>query len=337
MAPLGSLCDPALSYQYVLITADSIKNATIDFTVRNLIAQKQGHGISATIVTIEDILANYTGVDNAEKLRNFIIDAYNNWETDFVMLGGDIHIIPLRSLYCNSDAGADNVPSDLYYQCLDGNYNSDGDSYWGEPTDGPGGTDVDLMAEVYIGRASAETKTEMSNFVYKTLAYENAAESLPYLRRAIMMGEYLGFGGVSDYATATMEEIRLGSSANGYTTVGFASSPLFLVDTLYDGPSYTWPASELKTRMNNGTYSIYNHLGHANETYDMKLYNADADALTNNNFFFIYSQGCDPGAFDVDCFAEHLTTSTRHGAFAVVLNARYGWGVQFHRRPQPAF
>ena len=79
------------------------------------------------------------------------------------------------------------------------------------------------------------------------------------------------------------------------------------------------------SRMNGGVYGIYNHLGHANENYDMKLYNADA--LTNNNFFFIYSQGCDPGAFDVDCFAEHLTTSTRHGAFAVVLNARYGWGA----------
>jgi subtilisin family serine protease len=325
VSPLG-ICDPAQSYRYVLVTADSIRTATTDYTVRDLIAQKQARGLSATIVTIENVLTNYTGADNAERLRNFVIDAYNNWETDFVLLGGDINIIPMRKLYCYAGGETDQIPSDLYYQCLDGNYNSDNDAYWGEPTDGPGGTDVDLMAEVYIGRASAETKAEMSNFVFKTLAYENAAESSPYLRKAIMVGEYLGFGGVSEYATATMEEIRLGSSASGYTTAGFASSPLFLVDTLYDRSGYSWPASEILSRMSGGTYGIYNHLGHANATYVMKFYNADADALTNNNFFFAYSQGCIPGNFEVDCIAEHLTTSTRHGAFAVVFNARYGWG-----------
>ena len=54
-----------------------------------------------------------------------------------------------------------------------------------------------------------------------------------------MVGEYLGFGGVADYATATMEEIRLGSSEHCYTTAGFAASSLFSVDTLYDSPTYT--------------------------------------------------------------------------------------------------
>jgi hypothetical protein len=334
VSPLG-ICDPAQSYRYVVVTADSFRTATTDYTIRDLIAQKQARGLSATIVTIEDVLANYTGVDNAERLRNFIIDAYTNWETDFVLLGGDINIIPMRKLYCYGGGETDQIPSDLYYQCLDGNYNSDNDSYWGEPTDGPGGTDVDLMAEVFIGRASAENKTEMSNFVYKTLAYENAAESSPYLRRALMVGEYLGFGGVSDYATASMEEIRLGSSASGYTTAGFASSPLFSVDTLYDRSGYSWPASDILSRMSSGTYGIYNHLGHANYNYVMKFYNADADALTNDDFFFAYSQGCIPGNYEADCVAEHLTTSTRHGAYAVVFNSRYGWG-QFNSTDGPS-
>lgn len=326
VVPLG-ICDPADSYRYVVVTADSIRTATTDYTINDLVAHKQARGLTATIVTIEDVLANYTGTDNAERLRNFIIDAYTNWETDFVLLGGDINIIPMRALHCTASSYTDEIPSDLYYQCLDGTYNSDGDSYWGEPTDGPGGTDVDLMAEVYIGRASAENCLEMSNFVYKTLSYENASASAPYLRNALMVGEYLGFGGVADYATASMEEIRLGSSEHGYTTAGFAASPLFTVDTLYDRSGYEWPASEIISRMNSGVYGIYNHLGHANATYVMKFYNADADALTNDNFFFAYSQGCIPGNFEVDCIAEHLTTSNRHGAFAVVFNARYGWGA----------
>ncbi|OQW95780.1 MAG: hypothetical protein BWK77_06885, partial [Verrucomicrobia bacterium A1] len=275
---------------------------------------------------MENIVTNYSGVDNAEKLRNFLIDAYNTWGTDYVLLGGDIGVVPMRKLWCTAAGEEDLIPSDLYYQCLNGNYNNDGDDRWGEPTDGPGGADVDLVAELYIGRASAENPAEMENFVFKTLAYENENESSPHLRTALMCGEHLGFGGVSEYAWQSMDEIRYGSDSNGYTTTGFAASELFTVDTLYDREGYTWAKADLIALINSGAYSIINHLGHANYNYVMKFYNADADALTNSAFVFAYSQGCIPGNYEVDCVAEHLTTSTRHGMFAVVFNSRYGWG-----------
>ncbi len=321
-----SLCDPALSYQYVLVTSAAIRDASTTPNVRDLIAHKQSRGLSAVIVTIEDILEEYAGVDNPEKLRNFIRDAYTNWETEFVLLGGDVNIIPMRALYCYAAGYTDHIPSDLYYQCLDGSYNSDGDTQWGEPTDGPGGGDVDLMAEVYIGRAAAENAVEMSNFVYKTLAYENESEGASYLRGALMCGEHLGFGGISEYAKSSMEEIRLGADTHGYTTAGFASSPSFTVGTLYE-EDMSWAKNDILSRINSNTFSIINHLGHANYDYVMKFNNADADALSNENFLFAYSQGCIPGNFEVDCVAEHLTTSTRHGMFSVVFNSRYGWGA----------
>ena len=77
--------------------------------------------------------------------------------------------------------------------------------------------------------------------------------------------------------------------------------------------------------LNSNVYGIVNHLGHANESYDMRLSNSDVDALTNTHCFFIYSQGCDSGNFEADCIGEHFTTSTRSGAYAVVLNSRYGF------------
>ena len=318
------ICNPADSYRYVLVTSEAIRDASTDVTVHDLIAQKEARGLTATIVTIEDVYANYTGVDNAEKLRNFIIDAYTNWETEFVLLGGDINIIPLR--YLNAEGTS--IPSDLYYQCLDGTYDDNGNGIYGEPTDGPGGTDVDLMAEVYIGRASAENEEEMSNFVFKTLAYENDAEGEPYLRTALMCGEHLGFGGPAEYADSAMEEIRLGSSNHGYTTVGFASCAAFTTNWLYDSdsPGNSWVKQAIIDSIESNKYSIINHLGHANTDYVMKFYNADADALTNTKFLFAYSQGCIPGDFSSDCIAEHLTTSNRHGMYAVVFNSRYGWG-----------
>ena len=47
---------------------------------------------------IEDICTTYSGVDRQGKLRNFIIDAYNNWETLFVFLGGDNNDVLLGGL-----------------------------------------------------------------------------------------------------------------------------------------------------------------------------------------------------------------------------------------------
>ncbi len=77
--------------------------------------------------------------------------------------------------------------------------------------------------------------------------------------------------------------------------------------------------------INTNKYSIINHLGHADYNYVLKLTNGDESQLKNNKFTFVKSQGCIPGAFDKNCFAEHLTTSTRTGMFAVVMNSRYGW------------
>ncbi len=330
----SAICNPADSYRYVLITSKAIKDAAATPNVNDLIAHRQAQGMSATIVTTEDIYANYSGSDNAEKVRNFIIDAYNNWETEFILLGGDTNIIPMRKLWCEPYPNSscrdpaypcpDYIPSDLYYQCLDGSYNSDGDSKWGEPNDGINGGDVDLLAEVYVGRASAENATEMSNFIYKTISFEN--DSSPFKKSALMCGEYLfKDGGVSEYAKNSMEEIRLGSTQHGISTAGFTSDVSFTVGTLYDKDGI-WPKSTLISKINANTYGMINHLGHAYSNYAMKMLNADADALTNTKFIFAYSQGCIPGNFEADCMAEHLTTSTRKGMFAVVFNSRYGWG-----------
>lgn len=319
----SGICSPDQQYSYVLITSQSIRDANTDVTVRDLIEHRISQGYTANIVTIEEIYSNYSGTDEAEQLRNFIIDAYSTWNTEYVVLGGDVDIIPYRNLYNDQY-----IPSDMYFQCLDGSYNDDGDLYWGEPNDGPGGSDVDLMAEVSIGRISAETPQEMANFIYKTLVYEKASVA-PWLSRSFILGEELGpqFGpGEFAYAFPYMEEIRLGSNASGYSTVGFFDCPTFTSDTLYDNFTFSWSPDSLLKLINSNNYSIFNHLGHANETYVMKLEFEQADALTNSNPVFVYSQGCYPGHFPVDCMAERLTTSSRNGMFSVVFNTVYGYG-----------
>jgi hypothetical protein len=125
-----------------------------------------------------------------------------------------------------------------------------------------------------------------------------------------------------------MDQIIDGSSADGYTTVGIPSA-IYDIDTLYERDG-SWSQSDLVLRINNGLHVI-NHLGHGSPDYAMKLYNPDImSELTNTDQCFVYSQTCLAGHFDgTECWAETLNIKTDHGGFAVVMNARYGWGTGY--------
>lgn len=283
-------------------------------------------GILTEIHTTDQV-----GSTSPDDIRDYIRDRYLADGIQYVIIGADDDIIPAKNLYVASWEGSGAeietaMPTDLFFACLDGIYNYDGDSYWGEPTDGEGGGDVDLMAEVWVGRASAGSTTEVDRFVSKTIQY--ITSSGDYLENVLMVGEYLGFGGVSDYAKGMMLQIVDGSSADGYTTAGIPSD-VYAVDGLYE-QDYTWPQSDLTSRINSGLHVI-NHLGHGSPDYAMKLYDSDVMSdLTNTDHCFVYSQTCLAGHFDgTDCWAEYMNIKTDAGAFAVVMNARYGWGSNY--------
>lgn len=221
------------------------------------------------------------------------------------------------------------IAGDLYYACLDGSYDGNGNGIYGEPCDGEDGGDVDLLAELYVGRAPVDSSEEANAFVAKTLAYEKTAPSDSRLKEAWMVGEDLGWEvWGSDYK----EEIRNGSSNHGYTTAGFP--PIFTVNTLYDMPEREFSKEEVLQVLDSSPH-LLNHLGHGYNDYVMKLYNEDVDELKNSGPFLLYTQACYAGSFDnrndydwsidEDCIAEHLVTQ-QAGAFAMVANSRYGWG-----------
>ena len=304
-------------YNMVIITSNSFKDS-----FQSLKQAHDANGCKTLIYTIQDIYNEYSGVDNAEKIRNFIIYTYNTFGIDYVLIGGDNQIVPCRRLYGD-------IPSDLYYSCLDGSYNSNGcHENWGEPTDGEDGGDVDLVAEVYVGRACVDNKEEINNFVQKTLSYLYINQSKIYSKKVLMVGEYMGWSGVATWGGNFMDELIDGCNKYNYTTVGIPSSD-YLIDTLYDRdwPGNNWPKSELINRINNGLH-IINHLGHGQVTTAMKMGHTDFLKLKNEGTpSFIYSQTCHAGDFSSDdCVVEYLTVKTSNGAFAAIMNSDLGWG-----------
>lgn len=352
---------PSHTYEYVIITNEELKNYDGEFSFQELADEYTALGLNSIIVTVEEIYAGVhfpaDGIDDQQKIRNFIRNAYNTWHTEYVLLGGDDDIVPARNLYYGYAQGYGHIsgPSDIYYSCLDGPYNGDGDDVWGEPRDGENGGDVDLYAEVFVGRAPVGSNSEIYNFVKKTIAYmytywgDSGEPHTEYLNKALWLGEYL-FGSIlsqscpNTWGKEYKDEMIGGSDANGYSTVGVpvGGPEGFDVDTLYDKewiengwPEVKvegghlvggWSKTDLINKMNDNVH-IINHLGHGNVGYAMKMTSDDVSALTNTEYSFVYSQTCLAGSFGVgDCFAEEITVKTDNGAFASIMNSRFGWG-----------
>jgi len=295
---------------------------------QDFVNYKTRSGVMSTIVTTQYIYANYPGLDDQTKIRNCIIDYYHNQDITFVFLAGDNEHIPHRGLYCAAGYTDSDIAGDLYYAALDGNWNSDGDNNYGEPGE------EDYVAEVFIGRTCADNATEIPNTLNKYMLYQTAPVEAE-IETALMTGEDLGW---PIWAWEYKEEIRLGSSNWGYTTVGFPAN--FTVGRLYEYPGQYWSAmTDLLPLLNQGP-NLVNHLGHGDVNLVMQFYttnitdvNCTNDGI-NHNFYIAYSQACYSGSFDnrttggsytSDCICEEFTTIA-HGAVAWECNSRYGWG-----------
>ena len=318
------------TYNYIIITSSALSSS-----FQPLIDWKIQKGLNAMIVLLENIVNNSDyhcdGLygdgcgspkfnDTQAHIRNFIKDAYQNWDTEYVLLGGDVEIIPARGVCAYVQDIIDySIPCDMYYGALDGSWNNDNDTKFGEGViregdppqcSGTAGEEADFFAEVYIGRAPVETLEEATCFVDKTLWYEQTSDD-NYFKKALMVGETLD------------RDTEGGNSKDLVTNI----IPQYTTTRLYDRDG-TFTHNAVIAELNSGVH-IVNHYGHANQRTVMGLSKSAIDNLSNEEYFIIYSTGCYSAAFDLDigqteAIAENFILSSR-GAFAYIGNTRYGW------------
>jgi hypothetical protein len=111
-------------------------------------------GIRTVVRTMSWIDSRYMGSDGAERVRNFLRDAYEKWGTAYALMGGAPDIVPMRYGWTNHYGGA-LIPTDVYYGNLEGSWNEDGDDIFGEFGNTPDdpGDDVTFYAQLTTGRA----------------------------------------------------------------------------------------------------------------------------------------------------------------------------------------
>jgi hypothetical protein len=312
---------PSGYYEYVVISVPPL-----DTCFGRLVAWKTTKGVPATTVTLSYITANYSGYDTPEKIRNFIKDAYENWGTRYVLLGGSAdhktsgqNIVPTRDCwYLTQGIGyyndEDTIPCDLYYGGLDGTWDADNDHVYGETGDA-----ADMVSEVFVGRAPVYTVAQAQNFVNKTLTYEQNPPS-GYLCKMLLPTAILW----SSYEERPMQESIARMTPSGW-----------LDAKLYERAG-TLSRQRMRDSMNAG-YGLGNWVGHGDENGiymggSAYLNSSDADALTNGNKLGVHSSiACFTGAWDEvpggDCFSEHLMNRVGGGVVGIAMNSRYGYGA----------
>lgn len=156
---------------YVVVTTNALAPAFNEF-----MSWKRRKGLKIQLITIEEIKTKYTGdlisniYDDAGKLRQFLIDVYNNGNgIEYALLAGDKTSIPIRyGFYMDNINPNNGIPTDLYFSDLNGNWNKDGDQRYGEPNN----DNVDYFPEIFVGRLIAISTDEILNWVRKVLIYE---------------------------------------------------------------------------------------------------------------------------------------------------------------------
>ena len=276
-------------------------------------------GIRTRIVALEDIYASMEGRDEQEQIRNYIIQEYEDNGISMVSLGGDVSIVPYRSLYCWAQEGEeDQLPSDMYYACLDGTLNDDNDDRWGEV-----GED-DLLPELGIGRLPFNTEAQFETIMHKTFSYlQNPV--LGEFTSPILGAEHLGDG---YYGSIDMERLIGVNNDYDYTTIGYPEDYNF--KRYYATPQHDFKGGEFRDLIGTGGQYVH-HVGHANDDYVAGWYGSSMgnsffsgnDGI-NHNYQIFHSHGCICGDFPRSCVLEKMVT-IETGFVVTVGNSRYGW------------
>ncbi|MDP8269159.1 MAG: C25 family cysteine peptidase [Candidatus Tenebribacter davisii] len=308
-----TLVDPADPFTMIVITDEEREVYLQDF-----VDWKIDHNISTGVFLTSDIYTEYPGDNEQEKIKNFIIDAYVTFSgttspLEFVLLGGDDEVVPLRTVFIDTGWGTYDysMPCDLYYGCLDNDWDGNGNGTYGEVAD-----DVDLIPEVSVGRFPAETQEEFQNIFNKTSYY---VDNQTYTNDVVFLfGENLNNSPVTWGGDYKDEVADLAPSLESE----------YHVNRLYEREG-TYNSDTVRDAINNGL-AIINHMGHSNENIVFGQTSSYVNTYTNTNYGFAYTQGCYPAAFDEltslsnESIAENLVIS-EHGLYAFIGNTRYGW------------
>jgi len=187
-------------YDLVIITP-----LTFEKNLTKLVEHKNNHGTKTNLTFLEEIYQIYPGADHAEQIKYFIKKAIEDWGIKYVLLVGDIRKLPIRQTdaYPWGEYHGNGILTDLYYSDIyNENYSF---ASWDTNNNGTYGEidfkghslsldsavvvdDLDLYADVHIGRLACRNEDEVDLLVKKIINYETKTYGQEWFKKIVLAG-----------------------------------------------------------------------------------------------------------------------------------------------------
>jgi hypothetical protein len=172
----------------LILAPQEFMDEKTDNILQPLVDHKNATGMITKAISLDQINKEYSGRDEAERVKACLFQAYLNEGIQYAMLVGDDDKFPTRYTRWTTGEKRDfhtlYVPTDQYYECLtrpDGtfdNWDANQDGVFGETIlygTSPTILNPDklyMIPQIIVGRVPASSKDEVSNYISKVIEYE---------------------------------------------------------------------------------------------------------------------------------------------------------------------
>jgi hypothetical protein len=257
------------TYDYLVVTTPALYTAAMQ-----LVDFRLGQGLVTSFADINQVLANWGGATPAEKLRNFLVAEYTDSPFTYLLLIGDIDVVPIAMLMPEPN-GTELIPSDFYYSDLSSDFDSDFDGLLGEYDSG-----MDYTPEVMVGRIPWNDASIVSQICTRIVNFETT--DLPWKHKTLLPAAMLNYAeevpGYERTDGATfMEYCKNTILRNHQNTTMYEQSGL-----LPSYPSdYALNESNLSLLVNSESWGLVNWSAHGSATTSARKIWAN-DSNSNN-------------------------------------------------------
>ena len=315
--------------EYLLIT-----NRNLADTFQPLVDWKKEKGLTAKLITVEDIKTLYSGSTTQLKIKNCLKEHYENNGLKYALLGGDDTVVPVMECYANAYNAfiTDAMPTDLFYACFDNDFewNANGNDLYGEIDD-----NIDMTPEIFLSRVPLQSENDAYEFVNKTLDYEQGIYTSRWTNNLLMCGAKIDTAGVVNGKFVSDVQNKSENMYNIYIRDYWDGSRIRFYDTdtdFPDGANYDCNSTNFQEQFSQG-YSFIDIMSHGTNTSFL----LEGDYFDVNKALSLYDRtpkvitttACETNAFDKSyepCMSEVLIRNGSNGVIAYLGCSRRGLG-----------
>jgi len=326
-----------VNIDYVIVTDPANVDALVP-----LADWKTQKGVPAHIFTTDSIYANFSGSDEAEKIRHFVKYLEQTRDIDYLLLAGDVDTVPTRLAYDTFDD--EYIATDSYFSFLNGSWDDNGDGKFGDFDH----DNVTWLPDVYVGRLPVSDIANLTSLVQNILDYERDPVDGEWFSSALFSAAYSNYDEDRDHDDV-MDMAKTDKAKVTYTIETRFVPENLSIERLYeieglDPSDYAYDRGLSLENFSDSLdagHSLVILSGHGSKTSTYRRvwkYDRDGDGLndrineeTSYEYFnmdvhpsngkklpFFYIEACKAGWFDdsSDCLAEHVIKNISIGVVA---------------------